>query len=367
MRNLVKFACILSIILHVGDVRAETLRVMTYNVRWLVAEAGEKPQAGWRSDALLDAHYRSVAAVIAQHRPHVAALVEVTRPEAAQRLARMVNALAPLGYVAHHVDMHDSQTGQDVAVLARVPLESGPDGMLAHYYSRDASGPWRAAYAAPDGPADTSVSKNGVWKVTVGGRCLGFLGLHLVAHPNNPKRDAQRDAQAEVAGRILKAKVETGGCLPVVLGDFNDYDADVADAEDRFSATTNVLRRIKDYDPSRPGDELINTAARLPKDARYTALWQGAPRGPARTMIDHILVHRDLARFIARVDIPRAGADGVSDHWPVLVDFDFPTNTVRSTPGDFGAVDGYRLDQRMDRHPGAQAEASLRQGGDLRP
>jgi exonuclease III len=98
---------------------------------------------------------------------------------------------------------------------------------------------------------------------------------------------------------------------------------------DSFRKTqTTVLRDLKDLDPASEGDELVNAARFIPRVAdRYTSHWDfnenGAPDGDdVFTMIDHVLVHRDLAPAIARVFICHATGLEISDHFPVVVDFD---------------------------------------------
>ncbi|MBI5163886.1 MAG: endonuclease/exonuclease/phosphatase family protein [Magnetospirillum sp.] len=297
---------------------------MTYNTQWLVASVGEQSEAKWKSAAALDEHYRRVAAVIAAQAPDVVNLVEVTSAASVERLAAAVERIRPLGYRAYHVDGHDTALGQDIGVLSRRPLDRIDGQSIRHLHSTGRGSQWRADYQWRDEIRHTSVSKNALYGVTVAGRRVGFLGLHLIAHPDDPRRNAQRQAQAEVAGRMAAAELIARGYTPIVLGDLNDYDATIADADDRFSTKTRVVERLEDLDPGLPGPELVSAARALPKERRYTARWDGAPGGTALTMIDHVLVHRDLAAFITAVTIPHAEADGASDHWPVVVDFDLP-------------------------------------------
>jgi exonuclease III len=113
-----------------------------------------------------------------------------------------------------------------------------------------------------------------------------------------------------------------------VLGDLNDYDPDVPMADAVRKTQTTVLRDLKDYDEATQGPELVNAATRMPRVAdRYTSHWDfnenGAPDGEdVFTMIDHILLHRDLEPAIRRAFIFHAIDLDVSDHYPVVVDLD---------------------------------------------
>jgi exonuclease III len=89
-----------------------------------------------------------------------------------------------------------------------------------------------------------------------------------------------------------------------------------------------VLHDLKDYDESSPGDELVNAAQFIPRVAdRYTSHWDFNENGAADaddvfTMIDHVLVHRDLVPAITRAHVCHAIDLDISDHFPVVVDFD---------------------------------------------
>jgi exonuclease III len=89
-----------------------------------------------------------------------------------------------------------------------------------------------------------------------------------------------------------------------------------------------VLHDLKDYDDAAAGDELVNAAQFIPRVAdRYTSHWDFNENGVADsddvfTMIDHVLVHRDLVPSITRAFVCHAIDLDVSDHFPVVVDFD---------------------------------------------
>jgi endonuclease/exonuclease/phosphatase family metal-dependent hydrolase len=92
---------------------------------------------------------------------------------------------------------------------------------------------------------------------------------------------------------------------------------------------TDVLRLLKDYDSTTPGDELVNAATRIArKFDRYTSHHDEdkddrPDPGEAMTMIDHILLHQSLMPKVERVFIDHGHGGATTDHWPVVVDMTF--------------------------------------------
>ena len=166
--------------------------------------------------------------------------------------------------------------------------------------------------------------------IEVNGYQLGFLGLHLKSNPSDEAANAQRSAQAKIVQRVLHQEIVGRGYLPIVLGDINDYDPDVPDRDDERNPATTVLRDIKDFDPQRSGDELVNVARLIPRQAdRYTSFWdrnENRARDPydVFTMIDHILLPQELMPLVKRAFIFHSIDLETSDHRAVVVDLEFP-------------------------------------------
>jgi endonuclease/exonuclease/phosphatase family metal-dependent hydrolase len=163
---------------------------------------------------------------------------------------------------------------------------------------------------------------------TVCGRKLAVFGMHLKSNPSDIGSNAQRTAETRIARDIIRRKIVDRGYLPIVLGDLNDYDPDVPMADASRTTQTTVMADLKNYDPGSERAELVNAAALMPRVAdRYTSHWDfnenGVPDGEdVFTMIDHILLHRDLEPAVRRAFICHASGLDVSDHFPVVVDLD---------------------------------------------
>jgi endonuclease/exonuclease/phosphatase family metal-dependent hydrolase len=87
-----------------------------------------------------------------------------------------------------------------------------------------------------------------------------------------------------------------------------------------------------DFDTERPGPELANVASLIKRQAdRYTNHWDwnenGADDGDdVYSMIDHILLAKELMPYVTRAFICHSVAADVSDHFAVVVDLRLPAN-----------------------------------------
>ena len=113
-----------------------------------------------------------------------------------------------------------------------------------------------------------------------------FVGLHLKSVPTKESSVELREKQADAVVAELIA-LDQSGYETFVLGDFNDWDPVVPDADDSPEATpvSNVMRKIKDYKTG--GDrELMNIMRFIkPVSQRFTFDYHGS-----ETALDHILI-----------------------------------------------------------------------------
>lgn len=304
------------------------LTIMTFNAEFLWD--GIPPEDGkarvvfpWKGDrAKALAHMRDVAEVIRRHDPDVVNLCEIENHAA---LALFNRTFFPdSGYAALLIDGEDTETGQDMGLLTRIDPEAGS------LTRTNESGQSGATYKR--------VSKNLIYILPVGDLRLGFVGVHLLAQPDNTMRRADREAQAD-AVRNAALKLRRKGCLPIVLGDLNDYD-DAPEALDREGSrpVTRVLRILREMEPDTPTDDLFNAAEFVPRRERYTALWDRGVEGvrdpgDTFTMIDHVLLSPELRPFVTSVRIAHDHDPyRVSDHFPVIVTLSFQDQAMPAAP-----------------------------------
>lgn len=326
------------------------LRIVCFNVENLAAPGERTRLTRFRFEPARRRHVERVAAVLETLAPDIVVLPEVVSRESVDALAELLRAKGLQGYRGWHVEGSDAFTGFDVAILSRIdpdeidgrririlvpekrkkgaaPAAAAADDWLREAYAvRSASG--------ADEQEEAVLQRHALALFTICGRKLGVLGLHLKSNPSDPAANAQRTAETRIARDIIRREIVARGYLPIVLGDLNDYDPDVTMADGVRATQTTVIRDLKNYDPDRPGPELVNAAGLMPRVAdRYTSHWDFNENGAADgddvfTMIDHILLPRELEPAVTRAFICHASDLETSDHFPVVVDLDLSRGPV---------------------------------------
>ncbi len=301
---------------------ADVLRIATFNVRWLTESARETRMAPWKSEEELAAHRRAVAGILAKVAADIVCVQEVTSRAALEHLATEP-ALARFRYRVLHVESEDTGTGQDVAFLVAPHVRLDTTGGGIRRFADTLAG--RPAGLRPNDPSRQRLTKHVV--VCSEGPRICLLGIHLLAHPDDPERTRRRETQARIVADIVRTEIVAKGYAPVVLGDFNDFDPFAGGPSAYKDRARKALAVIRDYDTTRPGPELFNAAERiLPESARWSAWWDRNRNGKRDStdpvsLIDHILIDRSLEKRVKKVEIRHDVHDGKTlDHWPIVVE-----------------------------------------------
>jgi endonuclease/exonuclease/phosphatase family metal-dependent hydrolase len=293
---------------------ASRLVVMTLNAEFLWD--GKEPEEGqvafpWKgSEPEAQEHMAEIAALIRRVDADVVNLVEVENLDALNALNTLY--LGRCGYRAYLVNGRDTFTGQDVGLLTRID----PEGEELRRWDTE----------GVSGGVAWSVSRNYYAKLEVSGKRLVLVGLHFLSQPLAEDRRLPREAQADAIRRLGEELLKEGYLL-VVLGDFNDYDGS-AESLDHIGSTpvTNVLATVRGMAQDTLSDDLVNVAAFVPPEQRYTSFWDknGNHRvdSPGElTSTDHILISPALAAAVEAVSIPHDHDPvSVTDHFPVAVE-----------------------------------------------
>ena len=314
----------------------DRLRIVTFNAHCLAAPGTNDsriPRFRWGFARI--EHLESVASLIETLDPDITNLIEVTSAAAINNLVRILHEKGLDDYQGYHVESADRFTGFDVAMISRLKPEVVEGKQIRCITSKKGDAKWRETYSYKDEDGqsytrDTSVIRNALYYFSFRGYKLGFLGLHFKSDPGDPYSNARRTAECLITQRIIRKEIVERGYVPVVLGDLNDYDPDVPDADDTRSTQTNVLRDLKNYDPSTKQAELVNVAERISRiEDRHTSHWDRNENGVADsqdvfTMIDYILLPRQMMPMVQRAFVCRCTDLRTSDHFAVVVDLKIP-------------------------------------------
>jgi len=266
-------------------------RIMQYNVEWLFLKTYNNcPGSGCSWATLADAttHLTYLADVIADYSPDIITLCEV---EGCYELGQL-NAHLGNVYQPYLLFGTDSATGQNVGVLTKLT----PAADLKR--SAETKTYPIAGSHCGGSSGSTGVSKHYYTEYNINGKTVFLLS-------NNPNAEL------------------------ILLGDFNDYDAEVADSNGDKPITA-VLDILKGVSGEHAGEyTLVSAASLVQQSQRYTSWWDPNDDCVATpnemSMIDHVLMTPGLVDKVAQVVFahPYTEYCGTynSDHYPVMVDF----------------------------------------------
>ncbi len=286
----------------------EGIRLATLNTEFLFDGVGREGEANFprKGDSLAARRHRDrVARIIRWIDPHVIVLQEVENENTLNLL--LAESLSDMAFSAHLIPGRDFFTGQNVAVLSRLPVDEveRTDMMVR---------------AGPGGHFQ-NVSKNIIVRLDLAGIPTTLIGVHFLARPDDPNRKDKREAQAEIIRRVAAEEIDQGRAVAVV-GDFNDFDAGTRDIAGN-QPITNVMQTIRSAGPG-PHDDLHNVMADIPQSKRFTSHWDRneneVTEATELSAVDHILLSPELYRRVREVQfIHSHDPAAVTDHFPIVV------------------------------------------------
>ena len=279
--------------------------VMTFNTEWLLGSKDQvkvlKEKGIWGLESKdtepeIEQHHKAVADIVARHAPDILCLQEVINEIAAKRFQKTLQRKG-MQYTLHFLESRDTYLEQDVVFFSKNNSKNVQEIKI--------SDPTDPVYP----------SKCVILTCLLNGEKTAFLGLHLKAIPTEPRAVSIREKQADAVVNHLQ-RLSTAGYATFVIGDLNDWDPIVPDADSRENATpiSQVLRKIKDYIKG-GNDEMLNSLQWVqPMEKRYTYDYKGS-----KTMLDHILLPIGWKNRVTGVIIDHDRPEGASDHWPVVI------------------------------------------------
>ena len=307
---------------------SSTFKIMQYNIEWLFVDyysAADCPGDGcsWKNSTDATTHVDYVSKVIADLNPDIINFCEF---EGCDELNLLVSKLGSnFGYKPYLKKGTDTATGQNVGMITRVDpktdLQSSEEKV-----SYPISGS-KCGYTGA--PSTTGVSKHYFTEYYWYGRNVLFVGAHLKAFPTDPTSCAQREGQSQILQNIIY-EYFTKGYEIIVLGDFNDFDAEVMDANNN-KPTSHALDIIKGKFGTYAGKYELKTAEeKIPQNLRFSDWWDkndNCLSSPDEfSLIDHILLTPFLNDKIKKAYIYQGYTEFCgtynSDHYPMIIELD---------------------------------------------
>jgi exonuclease III len=310
-----------------GDrrVNKNTLRIVQYNVEWLFIDyysPMDCPGNGctWKNVSEAETHLNVVAERIEALNPDIINFCEI---EGCDELNMLKDKLDG-SYNPYLKKGTDTGTGQNVGMLTRVdPIKNLYRSELKYSYPIPNS---NCGYNGTSG--SSGVSKHYITEFLFNGLNVAFIAAHLLAIPTDAARCAQREAQASVLQAVIMDYINLDYEV-ILLGDFNDYDAEVLDMNNNkpISRVLDILKGL--YGDYAGKYQLFNIAEEIIQEERYSDWWDSdnncnTASNKDYSMIDHVLVTPTIKKYVMDIFIYHEYSEYCgkydSDHYPVVVD-----------------------------------------------
>lgn len=315
---LTKFnSLIFSILKHfVYDNRKDKnkLRLVQYNTEYLYSDSKIINCPGkdctWKNKTEQSKHFSKISQIINDLNPDIINLCEINTSEI---LNKLINSLDDSSSYKYYLSLSQPNfLDQNLGIITRVePLQ---------FYRMDGETkyPINNSKCNFSGDGIINTPKNYISHFYINNMNIIIIGVHLKAYPNKPENCAIREAQAMIIQKSIIKYYNTHEII--VIGDINDFDDDVKDYSNNNSNSKvlNIIKGKFGYNPI--NYKLYNTSEFLKKKERFTT--------DRMSMLDYVLVTEKLKKYIKDVDVfteyeEKIGTDYDSDHYPIIVDFDF--------------------------------------------
>ena len=306
------------------------ITIMQYNVEWFFLDyysAADCPGNGcsWKNSTQATTHMNYISKVIEEVNPDIINFCEV---EGCDELNTLSSTIGSYGYYPYLKKGTDTATGQNVGMLTRINPTTDlirTEEKISYPIPGSSCG-----YTGTQGT--TGVSKHYITEFKFYGKNILFVGAHLIAFPTDSARCAQREAQAQILQHVVYDYF-TKGYEILLLGDLNDFDAEIMDANND-KPTSHVLDILKGSFGTYSGKYKLKTVAdKIPQNKRASEWWDkngDCVSTPNEfSLIDHILLTPFLYDKITDAYIYQGYSEFCgtynSDHYPVIIQLDNST------------------------------------------
>lgn len=308
------------------------LRLMQYNVEWLFLDyysAADCPGEGctWHNESQAQEHLQYVYNAIYDVNPDIVNFCEIEGCDELNALQTLLNDGTTNTYNPYLIKGTDTATGQNVGMLTKI------DPTKSLYRTEDKETyPVKGSDCGYTGDDETTgVSKHYISEFYINNMNIAIISAHLIAFPTVSTRCAKREAQATILQSKIYDYIQNGYEV-IMMGDFNDFDNIVVDMNDNIP-TSHVLDILKGNNgPLAEKYSLTSIAENIPQKERFSEWYDSDGNCNTQSkddysMIDHILVSDSLLDKVVYTDIYHGYKEYCgkmdSDHYPVIVDFDF--------------------------------------------
>lgn len=304
------------------------LKLMQYNVEWLFLDyygASDCPGDGctWKNESEAEIHMNYVKNIIDVIDPDIVNFCEI---EGCDELQHLQQGLPNYNYNPYLIKGTDTATGQNVGMLTRIDPTISLNRTEERYEY-----PVKGSMCNYTGNGTTGVSKHYISHFLINDINIAIISAHLIAFPTDKSRCSKREAQASILQNVIYQHIQEGYEI-IMMGDFNDFDNMVQDMNNDIP-TSMVLDILKGNKGEYGGKyQLTSVAYQIPQLQRFTD-WYDSDNNCNTTskddysMIDHILVSSGLYDNISNAGIYHGYKEYCgkynSDHYPVVVEFDF--------------------------------------------
>jgi exonuclease III len=281
----------------------------------------------WKNTSQAQTHLEYIANIIQDLNPDIINICEVEGCDELKMMTDIVNNsnLSSIFYQPYLIQGTDSSTGQNVGLLTKyTPIRDLYRTEARYNYPIPES---RCGYIGT-GEESTGVSKHYITEFNISGIPIAFIGVHLLAYPDDIPRCAQREAQAMVIQNVVYEYMKNGFEV-ILLGDMNDFDEMIMDKNDN-KPISNVIDILKgNFGDNMFKYELFSVSALVKQENRYSDWYDinndGIAQQTEYSAIDYILVSKPLLDKIVACFYYHKYDKSVdyyaSDHFQLVVDF----------------------------------------------
>ena len=309
---------IIKFCIYDNRINKNKLRLVQYNVDFLFTKSKiiNCPGNGckWKNNFQAHEHFLKISNIISKLNPDIITLCEINTMQVLNKLKTLLNDES---YNCYLSKSNPNFIDQNLGLITRIePLSLYKTQIIQKY-------PIYYSSLNSLKSGITNIPKHFISKFHINNIDIIIICVHLKAYPFDIENGSIREAQSIIIQKIILDYYENFEII--VMGDFNDFDNENRDHKNDkpISKVLDIIKGNNGYNPI--NYKLYNVSELIKQDKRETCI---ISEEKSLSMIDHILVTNNLRKHITNVQIFTEyngiiGENYNSDHYPLVVDFDF--------------------------------------------